>query len=589
MKKFQSGLIIAGFVIFTMSACKQEILEQKPVDRYSDAVLWSDVKLVRSYAYNLYDGARTGFQQYMITSVSDESQAQSDNLYVRGDMAPEGTNPWGTPLPGWTAHYQNIQKINKLLGNINRLLEGTPDATIKPQVDQITGEALFLRAYAYTQLARTYGGVPLLKDESGIKQDFLVIKRGTFEETINFIVKDCNDAIALLRDKANTVGGLATKEAAMALKSRILLFAASDLTADGTATSKYVGYESPNRTALWTAARDAAKAIIDLNTYGLEDFGAPNKASIGPKLYDFYRAKVLSSKEVIWGKMYSAIDGVFNKMNQWNEPSGKAGWNTINPTQKFIDSYQMDDGSNFSNHFQVDAAGLYKNISTKYTNANMYENRDPRFYGSIMYDQATWKASPYRIRDTITLRNGAQVKKVSGYDGRNSDYNAFNATQTGYGIKKMLDESASNSSVGYNNENAWYEFRYAEILLNYAEASIALNQISEATNAINAIRSRAAMPNFTGDITQALRYERMIELSFENHRWYDLRRWKRLVQEVTDAYGIAITQTDAEAGTTVTYKRNRTQTRALVPRNYWIPISSVERAKAPQLEQNPGY
>jgi starch-binding outer membrane protein, SusD/RagB family len=589
MKQFKLGLIAVGLVMFTLSACKQSILEKKPVDRYTDAVLWSDIKLVRSYVYNLYEGARIGFQQYMITSVSDESQAQSDNLYVRGDMAPEGTNPWGTPLPGWNQHYQNIQRINKLLDNINRLLEGTPAPDVKPQVDLMTGEALFLRAWAYSQLARTYGGVPLMKEESGIKQDFQSIPRASFEETINFIVKDCDDAISLLNPKATTVMGLATKETAMALKSRILLFAASDLTADKTAASKYVGYENPNRVALWTAARDAAKAIIDLNTYALEDFGAPNKATVAQKLYDFYRAKTLASKEVIWGKMYSSLDGVLNKMNQWHEPSGRAGWNTINPTQKFIDSYQMDDGSNFSSHFQVDAAGYYTNISGKFVNANMYQNRDPRFYGSILYDQAVWKANPYRIRDSITIRNGVQVKKVFGYDTRNSDYNAFNATQTGYGIRKMLDEATVNTSVGYNNDNAWFEFRYAEILLNYAEASIALNQIADATTYINMIRSRAAMPDFTGDITQALRYERMIELSFENHRWYDLRRWKLLLDEVKDSYGIGITQTDTDGVITTTYKRNLTQKRALVQRNYWIPISSVERAKAPQLEQNPGY
>jgi hypothetical protein len=310
---------------------------------------------------------------------------------------------------------------------------------------------------------------------------------------------------------------------------------------------------------------------------------------VGQKLYDFYRGKTLASKEVIWGKMYSNLDGVLNKMNQWHEPSGKAGWNTINPSQKFIDSYQMEDGSKFSDHFQVNASGFYSNVSGKYTNANMYENRDPRFYGSILYDGAIWKTTPYRIRDTIFIQNGVQVKKVFGYDGRNSDYNAFNATQTGYAMKKMLDESTTNTSAGYNNDNAWFEFRYAEILLNYAEASIALGQTAEAATYINMIRNRAAMPNFTGDITEALRYERLIELSFENHRWYDIRRWKILIQELTDNYGIAIAETNTDGTSTVTYKRNLTQKRAPVQRNYWIPITSVERAKAPQLAQNPGY
>ncbi len=383
--------------------------------------------------------------------------------------------------------------------------------------------------------------------------------------------------------------GRATKATALALKSRILLFAASDLTADGSAASKFVGYQNPDRTALWTAAKNAAKAVIDLGTYTLADFGAPEKAAVSQKLYDFFRAKDLSNPEIIWGKMYSKLDGANNQMNQWNEPSGNAGWNSINPSQKLVDAFQMEDGSSFFNHFQVDASGFYRNISGKYTNENIYYNRDPRFYGTLLYDSAIWKNTPFSIRDTIITQNGVQIKKVYGYDTRNSDYNAFNATFTGYAIRKMLDEGIPAQDGINRNENIWIEFRLSEILLNYAEACIGLGEITEAATAINKIRARTAMPDFTGDINQALRYERQVELAFENHRWYDLRRWKVLLENLTDNYGIIILETNTDGNVKTTWQKTLVQKRMPVLSNYWIPIPRTEISKAPQLEQNPGY
>jgi hypothetical protein len=529
----------------------------------------------------------------MITGASDESQSGSNDLYVRGDLAPESTAPWGTVLPGWSQYYQNIQKLNKFFDNIGQVVESASETerpSLQQQVDVMTGEALFLRAFAYTQLARTYGGVPILQEESQIGQDFLSIPRASFEETINFIVKDCDDAAALLLGKDKTQIGRATKGAALALKSRILLFAASDLTADGTAESKYVGYENPDRTALWTAAQNAAKQVIDLGEYQLADFGAPDRTAVAQNFYAFFAAKILSSPEVIWGRMYSQVDGDNNSMNQWNEPSGDTGWNTTNPSQKFVDSFEMADGSDFLDHFQVDASGFYQNVSSKYLNENPYANREPRFYATVLYDSAYWKDRPFSVRTRIEIENGVEVKKTYGYDTRFSDFNAFNATFTGYAIRKMLDENLGTTVSSVNrNVNIWVEFRYAEILLNYAEASIGLGQTAEAETYLNMVRQRAAIPDVTGDLTEALRYERQVELAFENHRWYDMRRWKILVSDLTNNYGISIIETSNDGAVSTTWKRTLVQKRYPNEKMYWIPIPQTEISKAPQLVQNPGF
>jgi starch-binding outer membrane protein, SusD/RagB family len=591
MKHNKIFITVLSALMLGMSSC-HDILDLKPVDRYTDAVVWEDINLSKAYLLDTYRGTGMGYRQYMVTGVSDEAQIKfRENFYVRGDISPDNVSPWGLSahLPGWNDHYRNIQKLNKFLDNVNRAVNAAPEgnkAAIQAQVDILRGEALFLRAFAYAELARVFGGVPLLAKESQINQDFKSITRASFEETINFIVKDCDEAASLLVAKDKTEMGKATKAAALALKSRILLFAASDLTADGTAASKFVGYINPNRPALWKAAQQAAKAVIDLNENSLENFGAPNKENVIKNMAAFFERSNLSSPEVIWGKMYSTIDGDINNMNGQNAPSHTGFATSTNPTQKLVDSYQMEDGSNFFNHFSV-TNDVYKNISTKYTKENIYKNRDPRFYATILYDSAIWNGRYVDIRTRITQVNGVPTKTVFGYDTENSTYNAHNATITGYSLRKLLIEKLSDPLN--RNNNVYIEFRYAEVLLNYAEASIGVGDNAEAAIYINRIRNRAAMPNFTGDITQALRYERQIELAFENNRWYDMRRWKILVPELTNVYGIKIDEVTNNGNVSTTWRRFVTQTRVATARMLWIPIPRIEINKAPQLEQNPGY
>jgi hypothetical protein len=370
------------------------------------------------------------------------------------------------------------------------------------------------------------------------------------------------------------------------------------LTADGTAKNKYVGYESPDRTALWTAARDAAKAVIDLNTYQLADFGAPDKAAVAKNYYEFFKAKDLSDNEIIWGKMYSSSTGDKNEVNQWNGGNGWYLWASNAPTQNLVDSYEMEDGSDFFDHFKIDGNGYYQNISSRFQNKNPYYNRDPRFYGSILYDSAIWKPRPsglqgidplgvYSRRTVIVMNGGAVTSTTFGLDTRQSPISPFNGSFTGYVMKKMLDDEIDAQSQ--SNENVWIEFRYAEILLNYAEASLSLGQTLEAGHYINMIRSRAGIPDFIGDITNALRYERKIELVFENNRWYDIRRWKILDKALTDAKGVDIIETIANGNAVTVWKQIQVEQRQALTKMYWIPISSDEMRKAPELEQNPGY
>jgi hypothetical protein len=609
MKKYKLIIRIFPFLMLLLLACEQEILNKTPQDRYFDAALWSDVNLADAYLLGSYDDLAMGFSPAMIMSVTDEVRFEftwGPQNYVQGNINADNTQPWVSgwatgEFLNWSKNFNNIQKLNIFLANIDRVpdaYEGSERESMQQRVDMMKGEALFLRGFCYAQLALTYGGVPIIKEPFTRDDDYLSINRATFQETIKFISDDCDAAAAVLLGKDEMTMGRATKGAALALKSKVLLFAASDLTADGTAENEIVGYQNPDRTALWSAAKNAAKAVMDLETYTLADFGAPDKAAVARNYYDFFRQKNLSNNEIIWGKMYLKAAGAASQMNLWNGANGNNNWAGHNPTQSIVNAYQMEDGSDFFDHFKLNEDGYYVNISGKYQDENPYHHREPRFYGTILYDSAIWQPrfpnlsgrdplGIYDRRTRITIENGTVTSQIYGIDTRQGPIEAWNGSFTGYIMKKWLDHEITGKNE--NNDNVWIEFRLAEIILSYAEACLELGETTEAATYINMIRNRAGMPDFTGDITEALRHERQVELAFEGTRWYDIRRWKVLEEKLTDAMGIDITETNEDGTVTTTWRQIVAEDRNVEKKMYWVPIPTDEMNKAPQLTQNPGY
>lgn len=612
MNVYKINIRIFVALIFLLTACDKEMLNKTPLNQYSDANVWSDINLASSYLNDCYNGAQIGqFKAVMIGAVSDEmlsGRGSSSSPYNVGNMTADNTS--GQYGSNWYSNsnwnqFNNVQKINIFLDKIDKLPDAykvSEKADIKKQADILKGEALFLRAFLYTEMCRTYGGLPILKKPNSLEDDFSTITRGTFKETVDFIAADCDAAAKLLPLKANTRLGKATKEAALAIKSRMLLFAASDLTADGTAKSELVGYLSPNRASLWTAARDAAKAVMDLGTSQLADFGAPDQKAVAQKYFDFFKAKDLSNPEVIWGIQYLLNLGRTTSVNQTNGPNGNFCFGRNGPVQGMVDEYEMEDGSKYSDHFTVDANKYIKNISTKYQKENPYLNREPRFYGSVLYDGAVWQPrlpalagrDPLGIYDRRLLKTvGADgtVTNLPGLDTRQGPIAPQNGTYGGYLTKKFMDPAIQGTYS--NTENVAIEIRYAEILFNYAEACLALNDIPTATTYINKIRNRAGLPNFIGDITMALRHERKVELYAEGFRWYDIRRWKIMPQVfVPSGVGIDVVETYNVSTTkrTTTWQHISAQVpNKWVESMYWIAIQTDELKKAPQLKQNPGY
>ncbi len=272
------------------------------------------------------------------------------------------------------------------------------------------------------------------------------------------------------------------------------------------------------------------------------------------------------------------------------------------PTGNLADAFQMANGTPFSDHYEVDGNGFYQNVSSTYTPKNMYYNREPRFYAEILYDSAVWQKrfadlagrdplGIYDRRTRITTQGGQEKSKLYGIDTRQGPVDPDDGTYTGYTFKKYLDDAVYGTEAT-NNENAWVEFRYAEVLMNYAEACLELGETAEATTYINMIRNRAGLPDFTGDITTALRYERKVEFVYEDLRWYDMRRWKILDEALADATGVDVVETKNldNNTTTTTWRQIIVEERGpAADKLYWVPIPIDEINRAPQLQQNPGY
>ena len=464
------------------------------------------------------------------------------------------------------------------------------------------GEAFFLRAYFYHNLMRMYGGVPLITKVYGLNEDFTVA-RNSFKETVDFIVANADSAAALLPLSHSGVNvGRATKGAALALKARVLLYAASDLYNANPCGQPENCYATPqDRAALWRAAKNAAQAVMDLGVYHLFRPSPANAQDAAKNYGDLFLQTM--SEEVILSRFFLSTrdDGYHPGLH--NGPNGFHTWGGNTPIQNLIDDYRMTDGSKFDWSNPAHAAAPYA-------------NRDPRFYASIAYDGAPWRPRPDDVKklDPVgiieTFRSlSTDSGVVAGLDTRDSPIENWNGGYSGYYLRKFIDPSIN---AQFTREQVpWIYFRYAEILLNYAEASIELNELGDALNALNQIRRRAGMPDLVAgaNLRDEYRNERRIEMAFEEQRFFDVRRWMIAPQVLSrPATGINISLTGANRLDRSTWKNYRyqvdtVQDRAwsnkscvLDPANdfsgvcmYFMPIPRDELNRNGLLKQNPGY
>jgi len=586
-------LIIISACTLGITSCT-DYLDTKPADKYDDGAVWSSEALVESYLFTTYTCVPYPFQWYLAGSLVDESlPSQEDGMMMdvlQGNMSPDKTHAfvynWGYCMHNWwwPNVFNSIRRCNLLLEKIDNVPVEN-ELTRK----QFAGEMLFLRGYFYYLLLAQYGGVPLMDYTFQVGDDYNV-PRNTLAETVEFIVNDLDLAAQLLKETGQSDKTRGTEGAAMALKSRVLLYAASDLLNSkaswwpGYANPELVSYMDDNRQQRWEAAQKAAKDVMDLGIYELYNVDsdkAKNFADVFLKV---------STKEQIFITQYDKKnDPLFYGSDQISIFGRQAdGFRTLSqPIGNLADAFENSDGSYFNFELKKD---------------NPYINRDPRFYASILYNGADWVTFRKNPPTPLPIQNGYWTKNAAGETvarilGRDHTHKGRPAYRySGYIMRKFINPELPLGYYFPKQPQPYTQIRYAEIILNYAEACLALGDEAGARTAMNQVRKRAGMPDVpsteTGaDLVKRLRNERRVELAFEVHRLWDVRRWMIGPEAYAPARGVDILYPGnyPDDSNPVYTEVKNVESRSWNPSHYLVPIQRAELQKDTALIQNPGY
>ena len=541
-----------SFIIITQS-CSDKALDVQPRDRLTDANVWTDPNAADLFLNDIYTGLPDGNNWYdPIENWSDNSICGFAWPTSRGLMQQSLQSPSNPNISGdiggpydWTTLYTDIRKCNVFIKNVTASTALTDDYK-KEKI----AETRVLRAYYYQNLFMLFGGVPIITDVLNVdtQGDSVFRARNTADETLQFITSECSEASNDLPDMPSS--GKVGKGAALVIKGWCELYA-----------GKYADAAATN------------KKIMDELPYELD----PDYAAL-------FLTKGSASKEAILYREYNPpgqgkgafLDGTIGPT--FTKDGAETSWGGINPTQELVDDYAMDNGK------------VISDPTSGYNPQKPYEHREQRFYQSIVYDGS------YFYNDTIYTRRGIGSKNEIDLTDRDD------ASQTGYYMRKRLDDKSlvlgAANWGGYTSYQNYIIYRYAEVLLNYAEAQ---NEVAgpdaSVYDAVNKIRNRSALPNLPAGLSQdamrtAIRRERRIEFAFEDKRFWDLLRWR--IAEVNlnqPLHGISIT---VGANGILQYAPIPAKggDRKFYPgKNYLFPIPQSVIDKNPQLQghQNPGY
>lgn len=535
-KNIKYRILILSLTLL-LGACSTDYLNPEPRTVYTEAEIWKTLEntylYINGFYKPIYEYGPYG-SKYAGVSLNDGfSDIVKYNQHV---MGPNGgdvnktilspiISPSNPVISDYSYEYNRIRRINEFLFGLDNYATYSGSDRILMEA-----QARFFRGFLHFMLVRSHGGIIIRDFIDGPNEAYKA--RSTESECYDFISKELDFAASNLPQEWEKASlGRLTRGGVMGYKSRVMLYAER-----------------------WQDAIDAAEEVIkeEGKLYQLETD------------YD----KVFKTKDSKEGVLTYRFGGTLgHSFHKLYSPKGDKNEGVIGiagPTLEMVDSYSMSDGSKFDWNNPVHAA-------------NPYQNREPRFYASILYNGATWKG---RTIETF----------VGGKDGfeQYAAQQSSGGTTTGYYIRKMIDENASLDEV---STQSWYEVRYAEVLLNHAEALNELGRSQEALVSLNKVRDRAKLPKITITDQEALRIiireERKIELAFEGHRFWDLRRWKT-AKETLDGkkmHGTKITR----SGDSFIYEKVECDDQPRVFRDsyYKLPVPQSEINNNPLCTQTP--
>lgn len=590
-------VMLEGGILFS---CNKEVLNKQRLDIISSTQVWKDPALINAYLTQIYydmpwlgnDCSGNGLNGDAawhfpdINDISDESFPQYRDwnpsnafTYKYGNL-----NISGDPNLDWWG-YGTVREINEFIANI-------PSSPLSAGVVKSKlAEARFLRAFCYFAMVKRYGGVPLIttvQSESDPK-DQLYPKRATEQSIYDFIISEANAASSDLPEviSADSLGH-PSKYAALALVSRAALYAGSIAQFGTVQLNGVVGIPASAANDYYQKSLAASQAIIKSGKYALYNLDADKTTNFR----NIFLVK--NNSEVIFCKKHDA-NNELSGGNGWavdffNCPRPE-GWGRGLYDQAYLElaeSFEKVDGSSG----KLDRTAIQQGL---YTIDQVWGNRDPRFYATFYTQGWEWKGSTLDFHAGIRLPDGT-IQTSGSYNGiaatGDQDYQG-----TGIGELKYLNESHDNmagtNSGWATSSQDWLIFRYAEILLNDAEAAFESGNEAQALNDINQIRNRAGIAPLTAVTRDAIHNERKVELAFEGQRYWDVRRWRTAVNDLSIRWSGIRYILDAASGKYQIQIINNVDGTSNIPQfrqeNYYLPITIARTANNPNLVENPGY
>jgi hypothetical protein len=587
MKKIQL-FILAGLIATAFTACfKSDTLDPKVSTALDEASTFSDSARTMDFLFRIYSdiGFAFGYRRYTYTSNISAGTAEGcDEAVHRLNGA---TQPFVPLYNGtlnandnepyrwmWQKPYENIRRVNVFMANVNQ----SPISDNLKQ--QSKAEARFLRAWYYSILLKNFGGIPIIGDTVYTADQIINPPRNGYEDCVNYIVSECRAAASVLPISYGSQDfGRITKGACLGLISRTLLYAASPLFNGGnmgqTAEQrKVLGYAAEDKNR-WQLAAQAAKDIMDMGQYALYE---DNTTAPG---YGFSRVFLIRRNTEY---LLPAMQGPNKTIESFALPTSRG----VNPTQ-------TAPSQNLAEAFGMINGKALTDPTSGYNPQNPFVNRDPRFNYTFIFNGTVWYSSTTGTKIPVNI---FFTKNSNGTETPASDASLI--WLPGYYWRKMMDDNTANNG-GNNTDRCLPLIRYAEILLNYAEAANEMGNTSIAYDQLKLIRKRAGIQagsdglyglksGMTKEEMRAiLQNERQVELAWEDHRYWDVRRWKTAPQtQNVDMKAMKIVKDGANTIYSV-IPININVRHIFRDPYYFFPIMQSEIAKNPNMIQNPGY
>lgn len=602
-------LALAGLV-----SC-DSYLEKESFDIITPEQVWQDPKLINAVLVNLYDGLQTEDFNYWYrdqwrlmnpTSLSDEAQGsfQKDPMFDNGNAS--YTYEDALFEQKFSDRYKSIRNCNDFIVQLK-----SAQALSDSDKQLLLAEVRFLRAMQYFTLVKRYGGVPVI-DEPQVYDpnniEALQVPRNKEVEVYDFIINECLDAAKYLPvTRGASDRYRAETGAALALVSRAALYAGSIAKYGTVQLDGVVGIPASEASRFFQSAYNASQELLNSGRYALYNKKPDDKSQ---NYCDMFLKGNGNNGEYIFQRQYNVAGGRGHDWDKRNAPFSfrGGGWGCgMAPTLEMIEEYEYTDGSTGTLRL-TDG----NNTSLRFENPyDLFQDKDPRMAASVYLPGSPISGSIMEWRRGIIDANGNRYVATSQPDGGNQvvidgktyvtsgkdgGADAGDASKTGFYQKKFFDETLTDMNMG-KSETPWPVFRLGEIYLNLAESAFELGKDAEAQTAVNTVRARAGMPQLVSIDMAKIRHERKVELAFETHRFWDMKRWRIAHLDVSLGglngfrgsalypwYNISDEKYTFEKGANTPKKK-----RVFLEKNYYTKINGDDMNSNPKLVQNPGY